>query len=674
MAQTEAELLDNPVAGHPALILRSPDFKSITEAVAEPVEGSTPIGWWFFFIPSLGLLSLLGIAVSWLFWEGIGIWGLNQPVGWAWDITNFVFWVGIGHAGTLISAILFLFRQTWRTSINRSAEAMTIFAVMCALTFPGIHVGRVWVAYWMFPLPNQMDMWPNFRSPLLWDVFAVSIYGTVSALFWYVGLIPDLATMRDRAKTRTRQFVYGVFALGWRGSQRQWHHYETAYLILAALATPLVLSVHSIVSMDFAVSLLPGWHTTVFPPYVVAGAIFSGVAMVLTLMVICRWAFKLEHIVTLRHFDYMAKIMLVTGTIVGYAYATEFFIAWYSGNPYEVFTFLNRALGPYAWAYWIMISCNVISPQVFWFKKARTSIPILFAVSIVINIGMWFERFVIIVTSLHRDFLPSSWGYFSPTFWDIACLLGSFGLFFTMFCLFVRFLPMVATAEVKSVLPQANPHWHGHQIAERETTQHHEVAAAPVAAETGWRFQMPMVPRLPKGPYFGILAEFTTPAELYHACERVRDAGFTRWDAHTPFPVHGLSKAMGLRRSTLPWIVLVLALTGAGLGFLLQWWVHTSAYPLVISGKPFFTWPAFIPITFEVAVLFGSLGAVFGMFALNRLPMHHHPLFKSKVFERASDDGFFISVESWDPRFDATGTATLMKSLGARSVELLESA
>jgi Ni/Fe-hydrogenase subunit HybB-like protein len=698
LAQTEANLLDNPVVGHPTLILRSPDFHSITEAVAEPIERPTPIGWWLFFIPSVALLSLLGIAVAWLFWEGIGIWGLNQPVGWAWDITNFVFWVGIGHAGTLISAILFLFRQTWRTSINRSAEAMTIFAVMCALTFPGIHVGRVWVAYWMFPLPNQMGMWPNFRSPLLWDVFAVSIYGTVSVLFWYVGLIPDLATMRDRAKTRTRQFVYGLFALGWRGSQRQWHHYETAYLILAALATPLVLSVHSIVSMDFAVSLLPGWHTTVFPPYFVAGAIFSGFAMVLTLMVICRWAFRLEHIVTLRHFDYMAKIMLVTGTMVGYAYGTEFFTAWYSGNPYELYAFLNRALGPYAWAYWIMVSCNVISPQVFWFKKARTSIPILFTVSIIINIGMWFERFVIIVTSLHRDFLPSSWGYFSPTFWDIACLLGSFGLFFTMFCLFVRFLPMVATAEVKTVLPQANPHGqHGreHAIAEREIAQHHEVPAAPVTADppsptkasfgaSRWSFERafgslrslkaaPLVNPLPQGPHYGVLAEFATPAELYHACERVRDAGFTRWDAHSPFPIHGLSKAMGLRRSTLPWIVLVMALTGGALGFILQWWVHTSAYPLVISGKPFFTWPAFIPITFEVAVLFGALGAVFGMLGLNRLPMHHHPLFKSRVFERASDDAFFISIESWDPKFDPSATATLLTSLGARNAELLES-
>jgi Ni/Fe-hydrogenase subunit HybB-like protein len=693
LAQTEAELLDNPVAGRPTLILRSPDFHSITEVVAEPLERATPLGWWLFFIPSLGLLSLLGVAVSWLFWEGIGVWGLNVPVGWAWDITNFVFWVGIGHAGTLISAILFLFRQTWRTSINRAAEAMTIFAVMCAMTFPGIHVGRVWVAYWMFPLPNQMGTWPNFRSPLLWDVFAVSIYGTVSFLFWYVGLIPDLATIRDRAKTPVRRFIYGLFALGWRGSVRQWHHYETAYLILAALATPLVLSVHSIVSMDFAVSLLPGWHTTVFPPYFVAGAIFSGFAMVLTLMVICRKVFKLEHIITLRHFDFMAKIMLVTGTMVGYAYATEFFTAWYSGNPYELFTFLNRAGGPYAWAYWIMVSCNVISPQIFWFKKARTNIGILFVVSIVINIGMWFERFVIIVTSLHRDFLPSSWGYFSPTIWDVSCLLGSFGLFFTMFCLFVRFLPMVATAEVKTVLPQADPHWQGgaeHAIADAPArvsgvTAGEHVVASPVedryvatgrvvsGASSRWSFQIPLLARLPKGPYYGYLAEFATPAALYRACERVREAGFTRWDAHTPFPVHGLSKAMGLRRSTLPWIVLVMGLTGAAAGFGLQWWVHTTAYPLVISGKPFFTWPAFIPVTFECAVLFGALGAVFGMFGLNRLPMHHHPLFQSKVFERATDDTFFISIESWDPRFDPAATGTLLKSLGARSVELMES-
>ena len=456
--------LDNthePVEGRASLILGGHDFKSVTDAVAAPLERKTPLGWWLFFLPSLAMLGLLGAAIAWLFWEGVGIWGLNNPVGWGWAIVNFVFWVGIGHAGTLISAILFLFRQTWRTSINRAAEAMTIFAVMCALVFPGIHVGRVWVAYWMAPLPNQMAMWPNFRSPLIWDVFAVSIYGTVSALFWYVGLIPDLATIRDRATTRIKKIAYGFFALGWRASGRHWQHYERAYLILAALATPLVLSVHSIVSMDFATSQLPGWHTTIFPPYFVAGAIFSGFAMVVTLMVICRKAFKMEAILTLRHFDNMAKIIMVTGMMVGYAYAVEFFIAFYSGNPYEQFVFINRAFGPYAWAYWIMVSCNVLSPQLFWFKRFRTSMVALFVIAIFVNIGMWFERFVIVASSLHRDFLPSSWGYYKPTFWDIITLIGSFGLFFTMFCLFARFLPLVALAEVKNVLPGANPHGDG---------------------------------------------------------------------------------------------------------------------------------------------------------------------------------------------------------------------
>jgi len=329
----------------------------------------------------------------------------------------------------------------------------------------------------MMPVPNQMAMWPQFRSPLMWDVFAVSIYGLVSLLFWYVGLIPDLATLRDRAKTRIRQVSYGIFALGWRGSMRHWLHYERAYLLLAGLATPLVLSVHSVVSFDFATSQLPGWHTTIFPPYFVAGAIFSGLAMVITLMVICRVVFKLTHIITPLHFDRMAKLILLTGTLVGYAYATEFFIAWYSGNPFETYAFLNRAMGPYAWAYWIMVSCNVLSPQVFWFKKARTSIPVLFVVSIFVNIGMWFERFVIVVTSLHRDFLPSSWGYFVPTFWDVATFLGSFGLFFTLFCLFVRYLPMVAMSEVKGVLPEAHPGHH--HAAHQENAEPDDAAAAP---------------------------------------------------------------------------------------------------------------------------------------------------------------------------------------------------
>lgn len=446
----------DPVESRPALIAGNPDFHQITEAVARPLEWKPSRGWYLVFSVSLGMLAFLPLSVAWLFWEGVGIWGTTMPVAWAWPIVNFVFWVGIGHAGTLISAILFLFRQRWRTSINRSAEAMTVFAVLCALIFPGIHTGRPWLGYWLLPFPNQMQLWPQFRSPLMWDVFAVSIYLTVSLIFWYVGLIPDFATLRDRTKDRRRQVIYGILALGWHGSQSQWRHYERTYLLLAGLATPLVLSVHSVVSFDFAVSQLPGWHSTIFPPYFVAGAIFSGLAMVVTLMVICRVAFKLENLVTLLHFERMARLILLTGSMVAYAYLVEFFTAWYSGDVFEQFVFLNRALGPYAWAFWTMVVCNVFVPQVFWFRRARTSIPVLFAVSILVNVGMWLERFVIVVTSLHRDFMPSSWGHFTPTFWDVATLVGSFGLFFTLFCLFVRYLPIVAMSEVKGVLPEAH--------------------------------------------------------------------------------------------------------------------------------------------------------------------------------------------------------------------------
>lgn len=442
------------------LLEGNPGLHEITEAVVRPVETpvrKTPKGWLVAFTIALLLLGNFVGTLAYLLWRGIGAWGNNQPIGWAWDITNFVWWVGIGHAGTLISAILFLFRQKWRTSINRFAEAMTIFAVICALMFPTFHTGRPWNLYWVFPIPNQMSMWPNFRSPLLWDVFAVSTYFLVSLLFWYVGLIPDFATLRDRAKNKIRAISYGVLAMGWRGSNRHWQHYEKAYLLLAGFSTPLVLSVHTIVSFDFATSIIPGWHATIFPPYFVAGAVFSGFAMVMTLMVLARQFFGLKHLVTMRVLENMNKIMLVTGTMVGFAYGMEFFIAWYGGNPYEKFTFVNRAFGPYAWAYWIMVSCNVISPQLFWFRRIRRSIPAMFILSIFINIGMWFERFVITVT-LHRDFLPSSWGYFHPTWIDISMYLGTFGLFFTLFLLFLRFIPMIAISEIKGVSPAADPH------------------------------------------------------------------------------------------------------------------------------------------------------------------------------------------------------------------------
>jgi Ni/Fe-hydrogenase subunit HybB-like protein len=442
------------------LVLGDKSFNEVTDIISKPAESKAPKWWFIALIGSMSLAALFFSLIGYLIWDGVGVWGLNNPVGWGFAIVNFVFWVGIGHAGTLISAILFLFRQKWRTSINRFAEAMTIFAVICAGIFPGVHIGRVWVAYYMFPIPNSMAMWPNFKSALLWDVFAVSTYFTVSLLFWYVGLIPDLATFRDRSKTKARKLIYGIFSLGWNGSNRHWLNYEKAYLILAAIATPLVLSVHSIVSFDFATSNLPGWHTTIFPPYFVAGAVFSGFAMVLTLLIIARKIFGLEHLVTMRHLENMNKFILATGTMVGYAYAMEFFMAWYSANQYEAFAFINRAFGPYAWAYWIMVSCNVISPQFFWIKKLRTNIPIMFIISIFVNIGMWFERFVITVTSLHRDFLPSSWDYYMPTWVDIMTFVGSFGLFFTLFLLFLKFLPIISISEVKGVMDKADPHYY----------------------------------------------------------------------------------------------------------------------------------------------------------------------------------------------------------------------
>ena len=356
-------------------------------------------------------LFCLGYQIS----TGVGTWGLNHPVGWAWDITNFVFWIGIGHAGTLISAILFLLRQKWRTSINRAAEAMTLFAVICAAIFPGVHVGRVWMAWFLAPLPNNYGIWPNFRSPLLWDVFAVSTYFTVSVLFWYTGLIPDLATLRDRATTKIKKFLYGIFALGWRGSNRNWRHYEMAYLLLAGLSTPLVLSVHSVVSFDFATSIIPTWHTTIFPPYFVAGAIFGGFAMVLTLLIPARAIYKLHDIITPQHVDKMAKIILLTGSIVGYAYAMEFFVAWYSGNQYEKYAFYNRIFGPYWWYWWVgMLFCNTLAPQLFWFKRFRFNIYVVYFVCMCVNAGMWFERFIIIVGGLHRDFLPVVLGNVLP--------------------------------------------------------------------------------------------------------------------------------------------------------------------------------------------------------------------------------------------------------------------
>ncbi len=439
-----------------------PALRSLDDLISKPLETKPDKKFFIALSITLSMMGLFVIGLGLTFWYGVGMWGNNNPVGWAFDIVNFVFWVGIGHAGTLISAILFLFRQKWRTGIARFAEGMTIFAVMTALLFPLIHVGRPWLDGWLMPYPNQHGLWVNFTSPLLWDVFAVSTYFIVSLIFWYVGLIPDFATLRERTSTKIKKVVYSTFSLGWRFSNRHWQHYEMVYLILAGFATPLVLSVHTIVSFDFAVSILPGWHTTIFPPYFVAGAVFSGFAMVQNVLIFVRRIFNYEHIITLDTLEKMNKIMLVTGSMVGYAYAMEFFIAWYSGVQPEQFTFLNRAFGPYAWAYWIMVSCNVITPQLFWFKKIRRSIPVMFVVAVFVNVGMWFERFVIVVTSLSRDYLPSSWAYYTPTYVDFMILIGSFGFFFTWILLFTKALPVVSIAEVKAVVDDAQPSHKGH--------------------------------------------------------------------------------------------------------------------------------------------------------------------------------------------------------------------
>ncbi len=430
-------------------------FRSVTDKISAVVLSRQPVAWFIGFGISFLLANLLLVSIANLLFRGIGIWGVNIPVGWGFDIINFVWWIGIGHAGTLISAILLLFRQEWRTSINRFAEAMTLFAVACAGLYPVLHLGRPWLAYWLFPIPNTMGIWPNFRSPLMWDVFAVSTYATVSMLFWFVGLIPDLATLRDRSQSRVGKVIYGTLAMGWRGAAKHWHRYETAYLLLAGLSTPLVVSVHTIVSFDFAVGVIPGWHATIFPPYFVAGAVFAGFAMVLTLSIPLRKLYGLEDFITQRHLNNMARVMLATGMVVAYGYLMEIFMAWYSGNTFESFMVLNRFFGPYWPLYWLLIVCNIGAPQFLWFKRVRANPLALFVVAMFVNVGMWLERFVIIVVSLSRDFLPSSWGIYHGTFWDWSTFIGTMGLFMSLLFLFIRFLPMISIFEMRTLVPEA---------------------------------------------------------------------------------------------------------------------------------------------------------------------------------------------------------------------------
>ena len=455
MSQERREPLEAQ-PGRPPVIAPGHTFGTVTDKISSIVlNRKTPLYWFIPFAIAMTLVLLFLVAVTYLFVRGVGIWGIKIPIGWGWAITNFVWWIGIGHAGTLISAILLLLHQSWRNSINRFAEAMTLFAVACAGMFPLLHLGRPWLFYWLFPYPNTMRIQPNFRSPLVWDVFAVSTYATVSFLFWFVGMLPDLATLRDRARNRFARAAYGILAMGWRGAASHWQKYETASLLLAGLATPLVISVHTVVSFDFAVAIVPGWHSTIFPPYFVAGAIYSGFAMVLVLAIPLRALYGLHDLITMRHLDNCAKVMLATAEIVAYSYIFEAFIAWYSGNTFEMFAIWNRMTGPYWPTYWLLIFCNLVAPQLLWVKKYRTNVIWLFVISLDVLVGMWLERYVIIVVSLHRDFLPSSWGMYAPTIWDVATYVGSIGLFFFLFFLFIRLLPMISIFEVRTLLPEA---------------------------------------------------------------------------------------------------------------------------------------------------------------------------------------------------------------------------
>ena len=637
-------------------------FRSITEKISGMVlTRVTPKSWFAGFAVGFILLAVLIYAVGQLFVVGVGIWGINQPVGWGYDITNLVWWIGIGHAGTLISAILFLFRQEWRTSINRFAEAMTLFAVSCAGLFPILHLGRPWLAYWIFPYPNTLGMWPQFRSPLVWDAFAIGTYATVSLMFWFIGLIPDLASMRDRVENRWARYAYGLLALGWRGAADHWQRYDTAYMLLAALATPLVVSVHSVVSFDFAAGIIPGWHSTVFPPYFVAGAIFSGFAMVMTLLIPLRKIYHLEDFITMRHLDNMAKVVLATGLFVAYGYLTEGFTAWYSGNLYERFWLFNRSFGPYQPMFWALMFCNIVTPQALWFNRVRATPWLLFIIALIVNVGMWLERYVIIVVSLHRDFLPSSWGIYSGTFWDRATFIGTIGLFVTLIFLFIRALPMISMFEMRHLLAETKKH-EAEQNAEEPLAE--QVPAASEVTATALTD--------PDLPLYGLMAEFDDPEALLEKARQTYQAGYRKISAYSPFPIAELPQAIGLRSSKLPWLVLLGGIVGALTGFFLQYYAAVIDYPWNIGGRPLNSWPSFIIVTFEMTILFAAGVAALGMVLLNRLPQPYHAVFNAPRFKLASQDRFFLCVEANDPKFELAATRQFLEGLHPAEVVAVE--
>ena len=591
-------------------------YHTISEDIARPIEGRASRAWWIAFGITL-LATLWGIWAIWVtLRDGIGAWGLNKSVGWAWDITNFVWWIGIGHAGTLISAVLLLFRQQWRVAINRSAEAMTIFAVLQASIFPILHLGRPWLLHFNLPIPNQYgSLWDNFNSPLLWDVFAIATYFSVSLVFWWVGLLPDFAMLRDRALKPFQKKIYSLLSFGWSGRAKDWQRMEETMLLLAGIATPLVISVHTIVSFDFATSVVSGWHTTIFPPYFVAGAIFSGFAMVSLLLIILRKVCKLEAYITLKHIELMNTVMLVAGSIVAVAYLTEFFMAMRSHSEFEQYVFRNRATGAYAWAFWTMIICNVVLPQLLWFKKLRRSITFSVCVALVVCVGMWFERFVIIVTSLHRGYLPSSWTMFSPTWVDIGIFVGTLGFFFLLFLLYARSFPMIAQAEVKGVRSQVSEdRCQGTDVSRQESLNSY-------------------------------LLTLNSPEELLDKIKELKSEGREIQEVYTPFYVHGLAKALGLKRTRLGKATFLYGLIGLFFGCWLTYFTMIKDWPMDIGGKPNATFwqnlPAFVPVIFELVVYFAAHLLVISFFIRSRL----YPFKKAEnPIKRSSDDKFVIQV------------------------------
>ena len=590
-------------------ILNDKSYHTISEDIARPIEGRASRAWWIAFGITL-LATLWGIWAIWVtLRDGIGAWGLNKNVGWAWDITNFVWWIGIGHAGTLISAVLLLFRQQWRVAINRSAEAMTIFAVLQASIFPILHLGRPWLLHFNLPIPNQYgSLWDNFNSPLLWDVFAIATYFSVSLVFWWVGLLPDFAMLRDRALKPFQKKIYSLLSFGWSGRAKDWQRMEETMLLLAGIATPLVISVHTIVSFDFATSVVSGWHTTIFPPYFVAGAIFSGFAMVSLLLIILRKVCKLEAYITLKHIELMNTVMLVAGSIVAVAYLTEFFMAMRSHSEFEQYVFHNRAPGAYAWAFWALIICNIVLPQLLWFKKLRRSIAFSVCVALVVCVGMWFERFVIIVTSLHHGYLPSSWTMFSPMWVDIGIFVGTLGFFFLLFLLYARSFPMIAQAEVKGVRGQ------GTGVREQESLNSY-------------------------------LLTLTSPEELLDKIKELKSDSKEIQEVYTPFYVHGLAEALGLKRTRLGKATFLYGLIGLFFGCWLTYFTLINDWPMNISGKPNATFwqnlPAFVPVIFELVVYFAAHLLVISFFIRSRL----YPFKKAEnPIKKSSDDKFVIQV------------------------------